>query len=272
MVFNRPRIEIKSPEQVRLMRVAGLLVGTTLHKLVEAAVPGVSTAELDEVAERSIRGGGGIPSFLGYHGFPASICTSVNEQIVHGIPDGRLLVDGDVISIDCGAIVEGWHGDAAVTVLVGAVDPVVAEMSRVCEQSMWAGIAAVREGGRLSDIGHAVESWAAERGTYGVVEEYTGHGIGTSMHMEPHVPNYGKPGRGPRLVAGMALAVEPMLCLGERYTEVLEDDWTVVTADGRPAVHWEHTVALTPDGPWVLTALDGGAAGLAAHGVTAAAG
>ncbi|MDP9458833.1 MAG: type I methionyl aminopeptidase [Actinomycetota bacterium] len=245
------------------MRRAGLVIGRTLETLRAAVAPGVSTAELDALAEEAIRDAGAIPSFKGYHGFPATICASVNEEIVHGIPGRRVLHAGDVISLDCGAIVEGWHGDAAITVAVGEVAPELDELMRVCERAMWRGLAAAVPGARLTDVSHAVESAVRSEGRYGLVEEYVGHGIGTEMHQEPQVPNYGRPGRGPRLVPGVALAVEPMVNLGSRHTVLLDDDWTVVTQDGRPSAHFEHTVAVTEQGPWVLTALDGGEAGLA---------
>ena len=210
-----------------------------------------------------IRAAGATPSFLGYHGYPATICTSVNNEIVHGIPSpARYLNEGDIISIDCGAIVDGWHGDAALTVGVGSISAEHAELLRVCEDALWQGLAHARAGGRLGDISHAVEASIAQAGPYGVVEEYTGHGIGTAMHMDPPVPNYGRPGRGPRLRAGMALAIEPMVMLGSSETVLLDDGWTVVTADGSWAAHFEHTVAITADGPWVLTAEDGGRARL----------
>jgi methionyl aminopeptidase len=246
----------KTPEQVELMRRAGRLVGHTLSTLVEAARPGVSLLELDAKAERVIRDGGGVPSFLGYHGFPATLCLSPNDWIVHGIPNGYVLSDGDILSIDCGAIVDGWHGDAAVTVPVGQVDEAGRRLIETTERAMWAGIAQVRPGNRLSDIGHAVEKVAAAPG-YGVVREYVGHGIGTRMHEEPQVPNYGRPGRGLRLEAGLALAIEPMVNEGSPDTQVLEDGWTVVTRDGSRSAHFEHTVAITPGGPEVLTLLDG---------------
>jgi methionyl aminopeptidase len=270
-VFRRKdRIEVKSPEQVALMRQAGLVVARTLEALRDAAVPGVTTRALDSLAETSIRDHGAVPSFLGYHGFPASICTSVNDEVVHGIPGDRVLVDGDQISIDCGAILSGWHGDAAITVPVGEVTAEHQELSRVCEEALWAGLATAVVGNRIGDIGEAVEDSvrsAPGGDAYGIVEEYVGHGIGTSMHMDPNVPNYAVQGRTPALVAGMALAVEPMVCAGGRAVRTLADDWTVVTVDGRRACHWEHTVALTTQGPWVLTALDGGAARFAALGV-----
>jgi methionyl aminopeptidase len=263
-------IQIKSEAEIALMRSAGLLVGRTLERLREAVAPGVTTADLDAISAESIRDGGGTPSFLGYHGFPATICASVNDEIVHGIPGQRVLQDGDIVSIDCGAILAGWHGDAAVTVGVGTVSETARELMRVTEESMWHGLAEARLGGRLTDISHAVESYARSQGDYGVVEEYGGHGIGTEMHQEPHLLNYGRPGRGPTLRKGLALAVEPMLTTGSRHTQELDDGWTVSTVDGGLSAHFEHTVAVTERGPWVLTALDGGAERLAALGVTAA--
>jgi methionyl aminopeptidase len=246
----------KSPEQIDAMRRAGRLVGHTLSTLVETVRPGVTLTELDTLAERVIRGGGGVPSFLGYHGFPATLCLSPNSWVVHGIPNGDALTEGDILSIDCGAIVEGWHGDAAVTVPVGQVDEAARRLIETTERAMWAGIAQVRAGNRLSDIGHAVERVAAVPG-YGVVREYVGHGIGTHMHEEPQVPNYGRPGRGLRLQTGLVLAIEPMVNEGGPETRVLDDGWTVVTRDGSRSAHFEHTVAITPTGPEVLTLLDG---------------
>jgi methionyl aminopeptidase len=263
-------IEIKTPEQLAMMRAAGLVVADALRTLAAAVRPGVSTAELDAIAEHDIRAAGAIPSFKGYHGYPATICASVNNEIVHGIPSpSRRLREGDLVSIDCGAIVDGWHGDAAVTVGVGAISAEHARLLEVCETALWHGLAQARAGGRLGDISYAVQESIYGAGSYGVVEEYTGHGIGTAMHMDPPVPNYGRPGRGPRLVAGMALAIEPMVMLGGPDTVLLDDDWTVVTADGSWAAHFEHTVAITPAGPWVLTASDGGKSGLAALGEAA---
>jgi methionyl aminopeptidase len=246
------------------MREAGLVVARALDAAVRAVQPGITTAELDAIAEREIRAAGAVPSFKGYHGYPAAICASVNDEIVHGIPSpDRRLSAGDLISIDCGAIVGGWHGDAAVTVGVGPVGAAAARLMRACEAALWHGLARARPGGRLTDISHAVETSARSSGPYGIVEEYVGHGIGTEMHMDPPVPNYGKPGRGPVLAEGMALAIEPMLTLGGRDARLLDDGWTVVTADGSLAAHFEHTVAITADGPWVLTAPDGGRGGLA---------
>ncbi len=214
---RRPTIQMKTPEQVELMRAAGLLVGRTLELLRGAVKPGITTLDLDALAEEHIRDNGGVPSFKGYHGFTGTICASVNEEIVHGIPRaGKTLRDGDVISIDCGAIVEGWHGDAAITI--------------------------------------------RSQGRYGIVEGYGGHGIGTEMHMDPLIPNHGEAGHGPVLEPGMCFAVEPMVNLGTKETRELDDGWTVVTTDGRYSAHFEHTFAVTADGPRVLTALDEGRA------------
>lgn len=262
-------IQIKTPEQIEKMRVAGLLVGETLELLRRSAKVGVTTGELDAIAEDNIRSGGGIPSFKGYADppFPASICASVNDEVVHGIPGDRALAEGDIISIDCGAIVDGWHGDAAVTVAIGEVPADVAELMRVTEESMWRGFAAARLGGKVGDISHAVESYVRSQGDYGILEDFTGHGIGTEMHQPPNVPNVGRRGRGPKIVRGLALAVEPMVTLGTKRTAVLDDDWTIVTTDGSWAAHYEHTFTLTPDGAWILTALDGGQAKLAELGV-----
>jgi len=261
-------IEIKTPAQVSLMREAGLVVARMLRAAADAVEPGISTAELDAIAARVLAEAGAESSFKGYHGYPATICTSVNDEIVHGIPQADVtLADGDVISIDAGAIVGGWHGDAAVTVPVGEVPAQVTELMRACETAMWHGLAAAVAGGRLTDVSHAVETSALAGGDYGIVQDYTGHFIGSAMHMDPPVPNYGKPGRGPLLADGMAMAIEPMLVLGRARTRLLDDGWTVVTADGSLAVHFEHTVAITPDGPWVLTAADGGVSGFAARGL-----
>lgn len=264
--MRRPQLDIqlKTPDQIEKMRAAGLVVAEALRRMRAAVVPGVSTAELDAIAESTIRAAGATPSFQGYHGFPASICASVNEQVVHGIPaPTQVLRDGDIISLDCGAVLDGWHGDAAITVAVGEVDPALLRMAAVAEDAMWAGIAAAARGaangkGRLTDISHAVETAVRKGGRYGIVDGYGGHGIGTEMHQDPHVLNHGRPGRGPRLVPGMALAIEPMITLGSPRTAELDDGWTVVTRDGSRAVHVEHSMALLPDGVWVLTAADGG--------------
>jgi methionyl aminopeptidase len=251
-------IQIKTPGQIAAMREAGLVVSHTLDVLTAAVEPGITTADLDAIAEREIRSAGAVPSFKGYHGYPATICTSVNDEIVHGIPSAAVrLAAGDIISIDCGAILDGWHGDAARTVGVGPISDEDAELLRVCERALCSGLAQARPGNRLTDISHAVEVTARASGRYGIVREYVGHGIGTEMHMDPAVPNYGKPGHGPVLAEGMALAIEPMLVRGRPQTRLLDDGWTVVSADGSRAAHFEHTVAITASGPWVLTAEDG---------------
>ncbi|SHG81467.1 methionine aminopeptidase, type I [Geodermatophilus nigrescens] len=263
-------IQIKTPHEIELMRGAGLVVARAISAVRAAVRPGVTTGELDAIAEDTIRSAGAIPSFLGYHGFTGSICASINDEVVHGIPDPkRALSEGDNISIDCGAILEGWHGDSAVTVTVGPPSAEDAALIAVTERSMWAGLARAVAGGRLTDISAAVEeAVTAETHPYGIVDHYGGHGIGTEMHQDPHVLNYGRAGRGPKLVPGLALAIEPMVTVGDPATVELEDGWTVVTKDGSRAAHFEHTVAITPEGPWVLTAEDGGVAGLAPFGIT----
>ncbi|MGH8889067.1 MAG: type I methionyl aminopeptidase [Acidothermaceae bacterium] len=261
-------IHLKSPAEIAKMRTAGLVVAAALEAVRAAIAPGVTTADLDAVAEKTIRDAGATSNFKGYKAggdvpYPATICASINDEVVHGIPSKRrALREGDVISIDCGAIVDGWHGDSAFTAGVGEIDPAIARMLDVCEESMWRGIAAGLAGGRLSDIGHAVESYVHSQGRYGIVQEYGGHGIGTAMHQDPHVPNHGKPGKGVRLQPGLTLAVEPMIMMGAHRVVTLDDDWTVSTFDGSWAAHFEHTFAVTPDGPIVLTAPDGGAAAL----------
>jgi methionyl aminopeptidase len=263
-------IQIKTPQEIELMRAAGLVVAGAIAAVRAEIRPGVTTGELDAVAEDHIRSAGAVPSFLGYHGFTGSICASINSEIVHGIPRAdRALALGDNISIDCGAILKGWHGDSAVTVTVGEPSAEDAALMDVTERSMWAGLARAFAGGRLTDISAAVgETVNAESHPYGIVDNYGGHGIGTEMHQDPHVLNYGRPGRGPKLVPGLALAIEPMVTVGDPATVELDDGWTVVTKDGSRAAHFEHTVAVTPEGPWVLTAEDGGVAGLAPFGIT----
>lgn len=258
-MFWRDRIQIKSSSELDAMRAAGLVVARCLEALRAAAKPGVSTGELDAIAEEAIRAEGATPSFRGYHGYPASICASVNDRVVHAIPsDHEVLDDGDIISIDCGAVLDGWHGDAAITVPIGEVRPELLSMIRVAEDAMWAGIAAARADRRLTDISHAIETTIRRAGRYGIVEGYGGHGIGTEMHQDPHILNLGKPGRGPRLRSGMAFAIEPMITLGSPEVVELDDHWTVVTLDESIAVHVEHTMAVCEDGVWVLTAFDGG--------------
>ena len=269
MLLGDRRIEIKTPAQIDRMRVAGLLVGQTLELLRTTARAGMTTLELDAIAEDNIRSAGGVPSFKGYAypPFPGSICASVNDEVVHGIPGGRVLEDGDLISIDCGAIVDGWHGDAALTVPIGEVTAEALDLIRVTEEAMWRGIAAASLGGRVTDISHGVESYVRSQGDFGILEDYVGHGIGTAMHQPPNVPNFGRPGKGPKLVEGLALAVEPMVVLGDKATRVLDDEWTVVTEDGSLSAHSEHTFTLTPQGHWILTAIDGGEAKLGELGL-----
>jgi len=268
MFSRKPKLQVKTSAQFGYMRQAGLVVAAALEATAAAVEPGRTTADLDAIAAKIIADAGAEPSFLGYHGYPAHICVSVNEEIVHGIPGPRVLQDGDLVSIDCGAIINGWHGDAAVTVACGNTSEEALTLSEVTRQSMWRGLAKAIAGNKLTDIGAAIEDFVLSQGDYGVVEDYVGHGIGTAMHMDPSVPNYGPAGSGPKLVAGLALAIEPMMTLGSQDSEVLADDWTVRTLDRKWAAHWEHTVAITAEGPWVLTAVDGGAAEFAALGVS----
>lgn len=256
---GRKTVPARTADELDAMAAAGAVVAAALRAVQAAAAPGMSTKDLDEIAESVIRNAGATPSFLGYHGFPASICSSVNDRVVHGIPSGaELLAHGDLVSIDCGAILDGWHGDAAVTFGIGSLIPADEALSEATRQAMEAGIAAMIPGNRLTDVSHAIEKGtraaeAAHDRRYGIVAGYGGHAIGQQMHMDPFLPNEGDPGRGPLLVAGSVLAIEPMLTLGTTRTKILEDDWTVVTTDGSRAAHWEHTVAVTEDGPRVLT-------------------
>lgn len=260
-------IEVKNPEQLALMRRAGLVVADTLSALRAAVVPGVTTGDLDALAREQIASAGATSNFLGYHGFTGVICTSVNEEIVHGIPGDRTLREGDLLSIDCGAVVEGWHGDAAITVPVGQVEARYLTLIEVTDDALWHGIAAARPGAKIGDISHAVEQRITSRGDYGITGGFTGHGIGTAMHQPPDVPNRGRPGRGPKIVPGMAIAIEPMVTMGSSHSVILEDDWTAVTPDGSWAAHVEHSIAITDAGICVLTAHDGGAERLGALGV-----
>ena len=267
-------MELKTPEQLIAMRRAGLVVAQTHAALRDAATPGVTTGELDALAREVLARAGATSSFLGYDGgygdppFPAVACISVNEEVVHGIPGPRALEEGDLVSVDFGAIVDGWHGDGAITFGVGELSPADARLSDVTREAMWAGIGAAHLRGRVGDISHAVERRIREEPlTYGIVRDFTGHGIGSAMHQPPDVPNYGRPGRGTRIVEGLALAIEPMVTLGSEEGLTLDDDWTVVTADGSRAAHWEHTMTVTSAGLWILTALDGGEAELTARGL-----
>ena len=256
---TRKVVPQRSAGELDAMAAAGAVVAAALLAVRGAAAAGVSTGSLDEIAESVIRDAGATPSFLGYHGYPASICASVNERVVHGIPSAaEVLAPGDLVSIDCGAILDGWHGDAAITFGVGSLVEADEALSQATRESLEAGIAAMIPGNRLTDVSHAIETatHAAEfryDRAFGIVEGYGGHGIGQRMHMDPFLPNKGAPGRGPLLAPGSVLAIEPMLTLGTRKTVVLDDQWTVTTADGSRAAHWEHTVVVTEDGPRILT-------------------
>ena len=261
-------IELKNLDQLKSMRKAGLVVADTLQLLKQSAQVGMTTLELNEIAVTNLSKHSAKSSFLGYHGFPAVICASVNEEVVHGIPNKRKLISGDVLSIDFGAIIEDWHGDAAISFGLGEVDPADQKLMDVCEESMWRGIAAGKKGGRLTDISEAIESYINSQGKYGILREYGGHGIGSAMHQEPHILNFGPAGNGPELVPGMALALEPMITRGNERTKVLSDDWTVVSQDSSKGAHFEHTYTIAPDGKaFVLTSLDGGKEQLARLGI-----
>lgn len=264
-MFRSRQVELKTPEQIKTMRKAGLVVARALAAVVAEARAGITTGELDETADEVIRSAGALPSFFGYGqtagqpGFPGVVCISVNEEVVHGIPGGRVLADGDLVSVDCGAIVTGWHGDSALTLEVGSASADARQLSAGTRDALWRGIAAARLGGHVTDISAAVEKHVRSLPQpYGIIAEYVGHGIGSAMHQPPDVPNSGRPGRGPKIVEGLCLAVEPMLTLGSPENDVLDDEWTVVTADGKWASHWEHTITVTQNGTWVLTAEDGG--------------
>lgn len=262
-------IELKTPAQLATMHQAGLILHKGLDAVVAAAQPGVTTNDLDQVFRDVLTEHGATSNFLGYHGFPATICASVNDEVVHGIPGDRVLEDGDIISVDAGAVIDGWHSDSARTVLVGAVEPADQRLSEITEAAMWAGIAAFAKAKHVGEIGNAIEDYVrAQHGEpLGILEDYVGHGIGSAMHQAPDVFNYRSGMRGPRIKAGMVLAIEPMLVRGGIETRTLDDDWTVVTVDGSNASQWEHSVARHKEGIWVITAPDGGAAGLAPFGV-----
>jgi methionyl aminopeptidase len=247
-------IVCRSAAELEQMREAGRLVGEVLTELIAHVAPGVTTADLDALAEKRIMRAGAVPAFKGYHGYPATICTSINEEVIHGIPSGRrVLNEGDVISIDVGASLNGYYGDSAMTLPVGQVSEEAATLLRITEEALYKAIECARPGGRISDIGHAVQHHVEAYG-FSVVREFVGHGIGQRMHEEPQVPNYGEPGRGPRLAEGMVLAIEPMVNAGKPAVKVLADGWTAVTRDGGLSAHFEHTVAVTADRPWILTA------------------
>ncbi len=245
-------IVCKSPAEIERMRAANALVANVLAELEAMVAPGVTTAELDRAAERLVRAGGAEPAFKGYRGYPGTLCASVNEQVVHGIPSARALVEGDIISLDMGVKLNGFYGDSAVTVAVGRVSADAEKLLRVTRESLEQGIAQVRLGGRVSDIGHAIQQHVEAHGL-SVVREFVGHGIGAALHEEPQIANYGEPGRGPRLAEGMTLAIEPMVNIGRPAVKVLADGWTAVTKDGSLSAHFEHTVAVTKAGPLVLT-------------------
>jgi methionyl aminopeptidase len=241
-------IILKTPDEIEVMARASRLVAETLVMLRRVVRPGITTEELDRLAEQFIRSRGGTPAFKGYRNYPKTLCASINDQVVHGIPSKRALKEGDIIGLDLGAIVDGFYGDSAVTVTVGQVNPRVAELLRVTEESLYAGIAQAIVGNRLSDISHAVQQHAEAAG-FSVVTDFVGHGIGRQLHEEPQVPNYGKPGQGPRLQVGMVLAIEPMINMGNSGVRVLDDRWTAVTTDGSLSAHFEHTIAIQPSGP-----------------------
>lgn len=247
-------IIIKSEREIECLREAGRIVAETLAKVSAAAVFGITTLELDRIAEEYIRSCGAVPAFKGYHGFPGTICASVNEEVVHGIPGLRKLKNGDNVSIDVGAVINGYNGDAAITLAIGEINADVQKLLDVTEESLYKGIAQALVGNRLSDISHAVQAHAESYG-YGVVRDLVGHGIGRNMHEDPQIPNYGIPGRGPRLKSGMALAIEPMINLGTYEVETLDDGWTVVTRDAKRSAHFEHTIIITEQGPQILTKL-----------------
>ncbi len=242
----------RTPDEIAIMRRAGKVVAEMHECIREAIRPGITTLELDKIGREVIERRGARSNFLGYHGFPAVICSSPNDMIVHGIPGPYRLEEGDIISIDCGAIIQGWHGDAAFTAPVGQVSEEAAKLIKVTEESLYAGIDQMVDGNRISDIGHAVQT-VAEAAGFSVVREYVGHAIGTAMHEKPEVPNYGDPGKGPKLRVGNVYAVEPMVNVGGVGTRLLDDGWSVVTADGSLSAHWEHTIAITDDGPEILT-------------------
>jgi methionyl aminopeptidase len=250
-------ITIKSAREIELMRVSGKITAKTLSMLMKTVRAGMTTAEVDRLAEQSIRSMGGVPTFIGYHGFKHTICASVNEEVVHGIPGPRVLLDGDIVSIDIGTTLDGYVSDSAVTIAIGNVSEEARRLMRVTQECLMLGIAQMQKGNRLSDIGAAVQKHAEKYG-FGVVRDLVGHGIGTKMHEEPQVPNYGSPGQGPVLRSGLCLAVEPMITEGTFVVETLDDGWTVVTQDGKLAAHFEHTIAITDEGPRILTLRDTG--------------
>lgn len=274
MAFSRQQLELKTVPQMQLMHEAGLVLSRALDAAVAASVPGVTTADVDAVFAQVLREAGAIPNFLGYYGYPATICASVNEEVVHGIPGDRVLEVGDVLKIDGGCIVEGWHADSARTVILGTsaegtADPEDERLSEITRQALWHGIAAFATAKHVGEIGDAIDDFVSSQpgAPLGILEDYVGHGIGSAMHLPPDVLNYRTGHRGPKIRSGLCLAIEPMLVRGGLATQVLDDEWTVVTRDGARASQWEHSVARHEGGIWVLTAPDGGAAELAPLGV-----
>ncbi|MDR2253860.1 MAG: type I methionyl aminopeptidase [Bifidobacteriaceae bacterium] len=271
MILRRERVELKTPAQIRAMRASGLVTARALAAVREALTPGAVARDVDALAESVIRDAGARPNFLGYDGYPASICLSINDVVVHGIPQGQVLREGDVVSVDCGAVLDGWHSDAAVTVCVGEAQAHAEALVEVTRRALWDGVAAFASAARVGEIGAAVEASVRQAApSFGVIRDYGGHGIGTAMHMDPDVLNYAARERGPRVRPGMVLAIEPMVVEREIAASVDTDGWTVRTVDGGLAAHWEHTVARTAAGVWVLTAEDGGATELAERGVVVA--
>jgi methionyl aminopeptidase len=273
--MSREEFELKSNEQILLMRKAGLITEAALDAVRAAIKPGISTLELDGIANETIESFGAKSNFQLVPGYFHTICASINDEVVHGIPSAdRILQPGDLVSIDAGAIIDGWNGDSAISVVVPGGDPKISaareRVSRVTEMSLWHGIAALAKGKRLNDVGVAIEKYVNSQGKFGILEQYVGHGIGRSMHEDPPVFNYAVRGLTPKIVPGLVVAIEPMVTAGTEITKVLDDDWTVSTIDGSDASHWEHTVAVHEGGIWVLTAKDGGAEQLAKLGVTVA--
>lgn len=268
----RKGYELKTPDQIRKMRTAGLLTAKALANVKAAIKPGVTTLELDQIAEKTIRAGGGIPNFQLVPGYSHTICASVNSTVVHGIPSSLVLEPGDLVSIDCGAEIDGWNGDSAFSMVVpGATGELPGQRQRlsdVCEGSLWAGIAALANAKKLNEVGVAVQNHVLSAGPYGILEQYVGHGIGRSMHEDPAVFNYRVRDAGPKVQSGLCIAIEPMITFGDQDTLVLDDEWGVATRDNSDGAHWEHSVAVHDDGIWVLTAVDGGAQGLKPFGIT----
>ena len=268
----RSKYEIKTDDQIRKMRVAGLLTAQALNAVREAVRPGITTLELDQIAEKVIRDGGGRPNFQLVPGYHHTICASINSAVVHGIPSNRVLQPGDLLSVDCGAEVDGWNGDSAFSIVVPGLENDLTKQrqvqSDVCEGSLWAGIAALAKAKRLNEVGVQIEKYILDRGPYGILEQYVGHGIGRTMHEDPAVFNFAVRDAGPKVQPGLCVAIEPMITAGDQKTFIQDDDWTVETSDGSDGAHWEHSVAVHSRGIWVLTAFDGGVAGLAPYGIT----